>query len=58
LRGKGLGKPQGQGPGDLYYKIGIKVPDRMSAKERELFNELRRLRIERGNDEKIRDRMR
>ena len=57
LKGKGLGKPQGQGMGDLYYKVRIVVPDRMSAKERELFNELRRLRIERGDDEKIRDRL-
>ncbi|MBI3595771.1 MAG: J domain-containing protein [Nitrospirae bacterium] len=57
LKGKGLGKPQGQGTGDLYYKIRIMVPDRMSAKERELFNELRRLRVERGDDKKIRDRL-
>ena len=57
LKGKGLGKPQGQGVGDLFYKVRIMVPDRMSAKERELFNELRRLRIERGGDEKIRDRL-
>jgi DnaJ-class molecular chaperone len=57
LRDKGLARPQGEGRGDLYYKIRIMVPDRVSAKERELFNELRRLRIERGEDKKIRNRL-
>lgn len=57
LRGKGLVKSSGKGTGDLYYKIRIMVPSRMSAKERDYFNELRRLRIERGEDKKIRDRL-
>ncbi|HUK56929.1 MAG TPA: J domain-containing protein [Nitrospiria bacterium] len=57
LRGKGLEKPRGEGAGDLHYKIRIMIPDRINAKERELFNELRRLRIERGDENKIRDRL-
>ncbi|MBI3609956.1 MAG: J domain-containing protein [Nitrospirae bacterium] len=54
LHGKGLHRPRGEGRGDLYYKIRIMVPAPMGAKERELFNELRQLRIERGDDKKIR----
>jgi DnaJ-class molecular chaperone len=54
LSGKGLHKPRGEGMGDLYYRIRVMVPDPLSAKERELFTELRRLRIERGNDQTIR----
>ena len=54
LSGKGLHKPRGEGMGDLYYRIRVMVPDQLSAKERDLFAELRRLRIERGHDQTIR----
>ena len=54
LNGKGLHKPRGEGMGDLYYRIQIMVPDQVSAKERELLTELRRLRVERGDDKQIR----
>jgi DnaJ-class molecular chaperone len=54
LSGKGLHKPRGEGMGDLYYRIRVMVPGQVSAKERELLTELRRLRIERGHDQAIR----
>ncbi|MBI3810871.1 MAG: J domain-containing protein [Nitrospirae bacterium] len=54
LSGKGLHKPHGEGTGDLYYRIRVMVPEQASAKERELFTELGRLRIERGNEPSIR----
>ena len=54
LNGKGLHKPRGEGLGDLYYRIRVMVPDQVSAKERELLTELRRLRVERGDDKAIR----
>ncbi|MBI3995213.1 MAG: J domain-containing protein [Nitrospirae bacterium] len=54
LSGKGLHKPGGKGAGDLYYRIRVMVPDQLSARERELFAELRRLRIEGGHDQTIR----
>jgi len=54
LRGKGLPKPRGEGTGDLYYRIRVVIPDPLTARERELFSELHRLRVERGNDENLR----
>jgi molecular chaperone DnaJ len=54
LSGKGLHKPHGEGTGDLFYRIKIMVPAEMASKERELFTELRRLRVERGSDQVIR----
>lgn len=41
LRGKGLAKREG-GQGDLYAKIEIHLPAKLSAKERELFETLAR----------------
>jgi DnaJ-class molecular chaperone len=46
FRLKGLGLPRleaGGGRGDLLATVGVAVPDRLSARERELFGELRRL---------------
>jgi molecular chaperone DnaJ len=57
LSGKGLHKPRGEGMGDLYYRIKIMVPLEITSKEREHFAELRRLRVERGNDQIIRKNM-
>jgi DnaJ-class molecular chaperone len=54
LRDQGLPKSQGEGAGDLYYGLRVMVPIKISAAERELFAELARLRIERGNDKAIR----
>lgn len=42
LRGKGMPNPKGK-PGDLYAVVQIKVPRTLSPKERELFEELRRI---------------
>jgi curved DNA-binding protein len=41
LRGKGMPNPRGGG-GDLFATVRIKVPKRLSAKEKELFEEMRR----------------
>jgi curved DNA-binding protein len=42
LRGKGLRRPGGTGRGDLTAVIQIAVPPRLTAKERELFEDLAR----------------
>ena len=44
LRGKGMPNPKGT-PGDLYVTVVVKVPTEPSEKERELFDELKRLRF-------------
>jgi molecular chaperone DnaJ len=41
LRGKGLPRFGGAGWGDLYVQIAVHVPDRLSARERDLYNRLR-----------------
>lgn len=41
LRGKGLPRFGGAGCGDLYVRIAVHVPDRLSARERDLYNRLR-----------------
>jgi curved DNA-binding protein len=48
LRLKGLGMPRarGNGRGDLYARTKIVVPSRLSKRERELYEELRRVRSE------------
>lgn len=43
LAGKGLPKPGGHGAGDLYAVIRIVVPDTLTAREKELFEELARV---------------
>jgi curved DNA-binding protein len=40
LRGKGMPSPRGT-PGDLYVTVSIQVPKKLSAKEEQLFEELR-----------------
>jgi DnaJ-class molecular chaperone len=57
LRGKGLPKPAGEGAGDLYWDIVIMGPSDLTPKERDLYDELRRLRTERGERESIRRRL-
>ncbi len=42
LRGQGMPNPRGQ-PGDLYAEVKIMTPARLSARERELFEELARV---------------
>jgi curved DNA-binding protein len=42
LKGRGLPNPKGK-PGDLYAEVQIKVPKTLSARERELFEELARV---------------
>jgi curved DNA-binding protein len=42
LKGKGLPRGGGQGSGDLFAVVQIMVPPRLSAKEKELFEELAR----------------
>ncbi len=41
LRGKGLPHFQAKGKGDLYLRVKVHVPERLSAKERELYDRLR-----------------
>src|SRR2546429_479227 len=44
LRGKGLPRFQGHGRGDLLVRVNLETPTRLSAEERRLLEELRRLR--------------
>lgn len=55
LKGKGLPKAGGQGAGDLYWDIAVMTPDETSSKERDLYDALRRLRVERGQRGHIRN---
>ncbi len=42
LRGKGFPGAGGRAPGDLYAEIAIAVPKKLSARQRELYEELAR----------------
>jgi DnaJ-class molecular chaperone len=44
LKGQGMPKMGGGGRGDLLARVRVTMPDRLSDRERELFEELRRLR--------------
>jgi DnaJ-class molecular chaperone len=44
LAGQGLPRPGGKGRGDLYARIKVELPTRLSDQERRLFTELARLR--------------
>jgi molecular chaperone DnaJ len=44
LRGKGLPRFGGRGRGDLYLRLAVSVPERLSAEERRLWERLRALR--------------
>ncbi|OFX33624.1 MAG: hypothetical protein A2Z07_04430 [Armatimonadetes bacterium RBG_16_67_12] len=46
LKGLGMSRPRGEGRGDLYVRVRIVVPTGLSARERELFEELRKARHE------------
>lgn len=46
LRGSGMPRLKGGGTGDQYVRIKVVVPTELSAREREIFEELRRLRPE------------
>lgn len=48
LRGKGLPRFQGHGRGDLLVRVNIVTPTRMTAEERLLIEQLRRLREDEG----------
>ena len=48
LKGKGLPQLHATGRGDLYYTLNIVTPATMSSEERELIQQLRRLREKRG----------
>lgn len=43
LNGKGLPRFQGKGRGDLYLRMKVHVPERLSSRERELYDRLRSL---------------
>jgi molecular chaperone DnaJ len=43
LRGKGLPRFGGRGRGDLYLRLAVSVPERLSAEERRLWERLRTL---------------
>lgn len=61
LRGKGITGYRSQRPGDELIRVEIRVPERLSAKEKELYEELRRLegertpKAERGFFDRVRD---
>ena len=58
LKGKGLPKAKGSETGDLYWDIQIMGPSKnISAKERELYMELRRLRVARSGREDMRKKL-
>jgi curved DNA-binding protein len=44
LRGKGMPRLRGTGHGDLYARVEVRLPTGLSDRQRELFEELRRLR--------------
>jgi len=44
LRGKGLPQFQARGHGDLYLRVKVHVPERLSARERDMYEKLRALR--------------
>ncbi len=44
LAGQGMPRLGGQGHGDLYAKVRVALPERLSPREQDLFKELRRLR--------------
>ncbi|MCL4544225.1 MAG: J domain-containing protein [Chloroflexi bacterium] len=48
LRGLGMPKASGSGFGDLYARIQVELPHHLTAREREIFEELRRLRSAAG----------
>jgi len=43
LRGKGLPRFGGGGPGDLYIRVDVRIPERLSEHEREFYEQLRAL---------------
>lgn len=45
LRGKGLPRFGVRGRGDLYVRVGVRVPERLSAQERGLYEKLRALQV-------------
>ena len=51
LRGKGVPDVDGRGVGDQLVEIAVWTPNRLSAKERRLFEELQRLHQDRANSE-------
>jgi molecular chaperone DnaJ len=46
LRGKGLPRFQGHGRGDLFVRVRVRVPEKLSREERELYQRLRALATE------------
>ena len=43
LRGKGMPQLRGRGRGDAIYEVVVEVPTRLSAREKEILEELRQL---------------
>ncbi len=46
LKGQGMPHARGGGRGDLYVRVNVVTPTGLTARERELFEELRKLRVE------------
>jgi molecular chaperone DnaJ len=46
LRGKGLPRVGARGRGDIYVRLAVRVPERMTAEERRLWERLRALRAQ------------
>jgi DnaJ-class molecular chaperone len=55
LRGQGLPHSGGKSNGDLFVKIRVVIPEKLTAKEEKLVQELKSLRQQRGADEHIRE---
>ena len=55
LKGKGLPGSEGEKDGDLYFKIKVIIPSGLSAKERELVSQFKKLRE--GREEDIRSQL-
>ncbi len=61
LRGKGLKSLRGREAGDQLIRVEIRLPEKLSARERELYEELRKLegnrppKAEKGFFDRVRD---
>jgi molecular chaperone DnaJ len=52
LRGKGLPRFGGGGRGDLYVRVQVHIPERLSERQRRLFEQVRSTGIRKNNSDK------
>ena len=53
LKGKGLSKAGGKAAGDLYFHVSIRIPQKLTERERELYRELKQSRGPRNNGDRF-----